>query len=138
MQSVCTLGAFSNLHPWVSYILLLEIDRFSYPEIASEPWNMPEVNNRHLQKLWTPGVLMDTDSDLTIGKNARNCPKITMSAPCPLRPAGGTCVGKPYSTLRPPTGFGAPLDVVEGDRKVDSRSYSLNRVSLYRNLAPLA
>ena len=50
MQSVCTLMAFSNLHPWVSYILLHEIDRFSYPEMAAEPWNMPEVNNRHLQE----------------------------------------------------------------------------------------
>ncbi len=50
MQSVCTLMAFSNLHPWVSYILLHEIDLFSYPEMAAEPWNMPEVNDRHLQE----------------------------------------------------------------------------------------
>jgi hypothetical protein len=41
---------FSNLHPWVNYILLHEIDRFSYPEMAAEPWNMPEFNNRHLQE----------------------------------------------------------------------------------------
>jgi hypothetical protein len=50
MTRIIEQMAFSNLHPWVSYILLHEIDRFSYPEVPAEPWNMPEVNNRHLQE----------------------------------------------------------------------------------------
>jgi hypothetical protein len=57
---------------------------------------------------------MDTDSASTIGKNARNCPRKTMSASCPLIPAGGTCVGKPYSTLRPPLPPPLPVGFLHG------------------------
>jgi hypothetical protein len=51
MKPVRTLMTFSNLHCWVSCILLHEIDRFSYLEtlMPADPCNMPEVNNRHLQ-----------------------------------------------------------------------------------------